>query len=86
MLVQIEPCLTDERFLSEATDKLILSTRFKPYSLYPAIRVWPSHVYVACSIDPAVYTTGRFEKDQVKLLAWGVLFDTLERAQAFVAK
>jgi hypothetical protein len=84
MLIQIEPSFTDERLASEQIDRLIISTRFKPYSLYP-ITQWPCHVYVARVADPSVFQALRFIKEQVHLIAWGALFQKFEQARSFAA-
>ncbi len=84
MLVSIDPAFRDERIGPLAIDRLILSTRFEPYSLYP-ISEWPSHVYVARVVDPSILKTQRFTKEQVELIAWGTLFQTLENARDFAS-
>jgi hypothetical protein len=39
------------------------------------------HVYVTRILDPALIHGGHFQPEQVELLAWGVLFPTIEEAE-----
>jgi hypothetical protein len=84
MLVGIEPSFRDDRNGVIQIDMLILSTRLIPFSLYPIIS-WPVHVYVARVVEPEILQTLKFTKDDVRLIAWGALFQTLEDAQAFAS-
>lgn len=81
MLVRVEPAFRDDRIGPLELDQLILSTRLRPYSLYP-ITEWPVHVYVTRVVDPAILKTLNFTKEQVELIGWGMLFQTLEAARA----
>ena len=80
MLVRIEPPFRDERIGPEDLDTLILSTRLRPHSLYP-ITSWPVHVYVTRVVEPAILKALRFKKEEVQLLAWGAIFETLKDAE-----
>ena len=80
MLVRIEPPFGDERIGPEDVDTLILSTRLMPHSLYP-ITSWPVHVYVTRVVEPAILKALEFKKEEVQLLAWGTIFETLKDAE-----
>lgn len=82
MLVRVEPSFRDEQIGHVEVDRLILSTRLKPHSLYP-IKEWPAHVYVARVIEPTILKRLEFTKTDVELIAWGTLFRTLEDARVF---
>jgi hypothetical protein len=82
MLVRLERPFRDERIGPEEMDRLILSTRLRPYSLYP-ITSWPAHVYVTRVVEPAILKTLTFTKEEVQLIGWGAIFETLKDAKAF---
>ena len=81
MLVEIDPPLIGQSFGLGGTDitNLLLSTRHKGYTLYP-VKEWPTHVYVARITDPKVFESESFTRDQVELIAWGAVFNDLEKA------
>lgn len=83
MLVEIEPTLLGQTFGLGDRDisRLILSTRYQGSTLFP-ITEWPSHVYVTRILDETVLQTLSFTKSQVELIAWAVMFRTLEEAKA----
>ena len=74
MAVEVTPPVEGLRFgLQEDIRHLLLSSRLEGASLYP-IHLWPIPVYVAQILDPALLRGGRFTANQVKLVAWGMLF------------
>jgi len=81
MLIHIEPVLDGQRFGLGSTDvsQLIISARHQGRTLYP-VSEWPSYVYVTRILDEAVVTTRTIRGDQVQLIAWGMLFRTLNEA------
>lgn len=81
MLIDIEPALDGQRFGLGATDitQLIVSARRQGQTLYP-ISEWPFFVYVARIVDEAVLESHVFTREQVELIAWGMLFRTHEEA------
>jgi hypothetical protein len=83
MLIRIDPPLVGQGFGFGDRDifDLIISTRFEGASLFP-ITEWPSHVYVSRILDEEIVTTLVLRKDQVELVAWGMLFKTLDEANA----
>jgi hypothetical protein len=83
MLVEIDPVLIDQsnELEGRGISQLIISTRFKGYTLYP-LTAWPSHVYIARILDETILRTLSFTKKQIELIAWGMLFRTLEEAEA----
>jgi hypothetical protein len=87
MLVEIEPVLLGQPFGLGGKDisRLILSTRHQGYTLYP-VTEWPSHVYVARILDETVLQTLSFTKVQVELIAWALIFRTVEEAEAHAKK
>jgi hypothetical protein len=84
MLVRIKPSFCDERSSPKEIDRLILSTRLKPCSLYP-ITEWPCHVYVMRILDESILQTAQFTRQQVEIIAWGALFQTLKQAQNYAS-
>ncbi len=87
MIVEIDPVLIGQPFGLGDQDisRLILSTRHQGCTLYPATE-WPSHVYVSRILDEAVLQTLSFTKNQVELIAWAMIFPTLEAAASHVRK
>lgn len=83
MLVRIDPSLVGQQFGLGHKDitELILATRHEGYSLFPIGR-WPAHVYVVRVIDDSVLRMRRFSRDQIELIAWGMLFCTFDEALA----
>ena len=81
MLVRIDPPLIGQPFGLGATDitTLVLSTRHLGFSLYP-VNGWPTNVYVARIVDPRVLDAESFTHEQVELIAWGEIFNDLEKA------
>jgi len=65
--------------------QLIISTRFQGQTLYP-ITQWPVSVYVSRILDETILQTLSFKKNQVELIAWGMIFKTLEAAMVDVSK
>ncbi len=87
MLIEIKPPLIGQPFGLGDKDitQLIISTRFQGETLYP-ITQWPVSVYVSRILDETILRTLSFEKNQVELIAWGMIFKTLEAAMADVTK
>ncbi len=83
MLVKIDPPLIGQSFGLGGNDvtELLLSTRHQGFSLFPTYR-GPMEVYVARVVDPAVLSAESFTRDQVQLIAWGTVFNDLEKATA----
>ena len=81
MLVQIDPALDGQRFGLGATDirHLIIGTRAQGQSLFPILQ-WPVSVYVARVLDDDVFEAQEFERDQVELIAWGMLYRSRDEA------
>jgi len=82
-LIQIDPPLIGQSFGlgSSDTDELLISPRFEGSTLCP-ITEWPAHVYVARILDESVRATKTVKSGQVQVIAWGLLFRTLEEAKA----
>jgi hypothetical protein len=83
MLVRVEPPLVGQRFGlgPKNVDQLILASRVAGYTLYP-ISSWPCPVYVwRLRHDDGVSATGSFSSAQVELIAWGLIFDTIDKAR-----
>jgi hypothetical protein len=87
MLIEIRPALDGQRFGlgDKNVSSLIISSRHCGQSLYP-ISEWPLYVYVARILDDRVATSGHFSRDQVELVAWGSLFQTLDAASHHAAQ
>jgi hypothetical protein len=87
MLIEINPPLIGQSLGLADKDiaQLIISTRLEGYTLYP-ITQWPVPVYVSRILDQAILGTLLFEENQVELVAWGMIFRTLEAAIANISK
>jgi len=84
MLIDIEPPIIGQSFGLAGRDitKLILSARGKGCSLFP-VTEWPCHVYVANILDDDITKTLAIERKQTEVIAWGVIFRTLDDANAY---
>ena len=87
MLVEIEPPLVGQSYGLRDKDiaNLILSSRHKGFSLFP-IKEWPCYVYIARILDDAIIETMSFTRGQVEIIAWGVIFHTLDEANVHARK
>ncbi len=87
MLIEIDPALDGQRFGLGGKDvkHLIICSRHDGQTLYP-ITEWPSYVYVARVVDDAVCKTLTFKREQVELIAWGMLFRTLDEASDYAKR
>jgi hypothetical protein len=87
MLIEIKPPLIGQPFGHADKDitQLIISTRFQGDTLYP-ISQWPLSVYVSRILDETILRRLSFKKNQVELIAWGMIFKTLEAAMTNVSK
>jgi hypothetical protein len=87
MLIEIRPPLIGQPFGLADKDitQLVISTRFVGETLYPITR-WPVSVYVSRILDETILRPLSFEKNQVELIAWGMIFKTLEAALVAVSK
>ena len=83
MLIEIEPSLIGQNYGLGGKDitNLILSVRHEGFSLFP-VKEWPCHVYVARILDDAITKTLTFGRDQVEIIAWGMIFRTFDEADA----
>jgi hypothetical protein len=87
MLIEINPALIGQSFglADKNITQLIISTRLEGYTLYPITR-WPVPVYVSRILDEAILATLLLKENQVELIAWGMIFRTLEAAIANISK
>lgn len=87
MLIEIKPPLIGQAFGLAGKDirQLIISTRLQGHTLYP-ITQWPLSVYVTRILDETILRTLSFKNNQVELIAWGMIFRTLEAALANISK
>jgi hypothetical protein len=83
MLIEIEPPILGQPYGlgSESITELIISTRHQGLTLFPATH-WPCDVYVARILDSSIVQARVFGRDQVELIGWAELFQTLEEANA----
>jgi hypothetical protein len=81
MLVRINPPLIGQRFGlgNSDVDRLILSTRHQGYTLFP-VTEWPSHVYVSRIVNQSILECNHFQKQDVELIAWALIFRTAKEA------
>jgi hypothetical protein len=87
MLVEIHPPLIGQGYGLGGADitNLILSSKYEGVSLFP-VTEWPCHVYIARLLDPLVIKTMTFTKEQIEVIAWGMIFRTLGEANANAKK
>src|SRR5438132_10011014 len=81
MLIQINPPLIGQRYGLADKDivNLVLSSRFEGDSLFP-VKQWPCHVYISRILDEKIEKTLEFTRDQVEIIAWGIMFRALDEA------
>ena len=79
MLVEIEPPLIGQTYGlgGREISSLIISSRYEGTTLFP-VKEWPCHVYVARILDEGILKTLTFTRDQVEVIAWGMIFPTIE--------
>jgi hypothetical protein len=73
MEIKIDPPLLGQLFGMDDIDRLLISSKWTETSLYPVSR-WPLPVYVMRIIDESILRAGSFRKDQVELIAWGMIY------------
>jgi len=83
MLIDIEPSLDSQCLSLVPSDitSLVISSRHRGQTLFP-ISEWPSFVYVSRILDSEILASLTFSRAQVELIAWGVLFRTLQEASS----
>jgi len=83
MLIEIEPPIIGQAYGLGGRDitKLVLSARYQGDTLFP-VKQWPCHVYVARILDESIAKTLTFTSQQVEMVAWGMIFQTVEEANA----
>jgi len=82
MLILIDPPL-DGRDLDlgpTVISELVISSKYRGQTLYP-ISEWPSFVYVSRLLDDEPLTSLFIKPEQIELVAWGMIFPSLEQAQ-----
>ncbi len=87
MLVEIKPPIIGQPYGlgdKDITD-LILSAKLQGYSLFP-VSGWPCPVYVSLILDQTITETCVFTGGQVQMIAWAVIFRTLDETNAHVRK
>lgn len=84
MLVEIDPPVIGQKYGLGGRDitAVILSPRFHESPLSPVVE-WPGHVYVSRILDQSVIESLAISKGQVELIAWAMIFPTIEEAQAW---
>jgi hypothetical protein len=81
MLISIEPPYRDPHGIGyRDVYKLIIAPRYEGYSLYP-ISSWPCHVFVFLIADENVNAGSEIRPEQVRNVAWAILFHTLADAE-----
>jgi hypothetical protein len=87
MEVEIDPLLEGQSFGLGVKDlnRLLLASRLEGFTLYP-INQWPVPVYVIRVLDDAILASGYFEKNQVEIVAWGMIFRTAREAQLYAKR
>ena len=81
MLIEINPPLIGQYYGFRDRDltNLILSARYEGSCLFP-VNEWPCPVYIARILDDAVIKRLAFTRNQVEMIAWGMIFRTLHDA------
>ncbi len=83
MWVEVEPPVIGQTYGLGGRDitTLILSARHRGVTLLP-VTEWPCHVYIARILDENITHTLRFTREQVEVIGWGMIFCTIEEANA----
>jgi len=83
MLVEVDPPVIGQRYGPGDRDitNLIISARYQGSTLFP-VSEWPCHVYIARILDQSITKVLAFTKNQVELIGWGMIFPTVEEANA----
>jgi hypothetical protein len=80
-LVEIEPAFAYCDLSGQSTTlNLLIVTPFLDGDVLFPIRTWPCHVYVARILDEAILQTNFIAPEAVEIIAWGLLFPTLNDA------
>ena len=81
MLIEVEPPLIGQNYKLGGRDisSLIISSHYEGTTLFQ-IKEWPCHVYVARILDAGILKTLAFTGEQVEVIAWGMIFPTIEEA------
>ena len=86
MLISIEPPLKRPHGIGyEDIYKVIVATRFKGRTLYP-ITGWPCDVFVMTHADSLGPSETEIRPEKIRIVAWAMLFPTLEEAEAHFNK
>jgi len=83
MLIEIRPPLGGQRYGLGSRDitTLVLSARYQGVSLFP-ITEWPCHVYISRMLDETITRTLVFSRGQTEIVAWAMIFRSLDEANA----
>lgn len=81
MLIEVEPPIIGQVYgLGQHNiTKVILSARYQGDTLFP-VTEWPCHVYVTRIVDENIIKILMFTREQVEMIAWGMIFRTIEEA------
>jgi hypothetical protein len=86
MLISMEPPYREPQGIGyRDVYKLVIASRFKGYSLYP-IMSWSCHVAVFLIPDECIDSGLEIASDQIRTVAWAMLFQTLPEAEAHAKK
>jgi len=83
MLIEIKPPLIGQAYGVGSQDitRLLICSRYQGFTLFP-VTEWPCHVSIARILDASITKTLVFTRDQVEVIAWGMIFPTIEEANA----
>ncbi len=82
MLVEIEPPLAGRECRlpqQEVVSQLLLASKWRGLTLFPVSK-WPMPVYVMVILDETIMEAKSFRPHQVRMIAWGTLYETVEEA------
>jgi hypothetical protein len=84
MEIEIDPPLNGQGFgLGDNNIKcLLISSRLEGLTFFP-ITQWPLPIYVSRTLDYRIKESKSFDKGQVELIAWGMIFRTREEAASW---
>lgn len=60
-------------------DRVILGARHQGFDIWVTPERWPIHVYI-CTVSLEVASQVSFRRDQVQIVRWGRIHETLEKA------
>lgn len=86
LLARVEPPFVGQGYGlgDKDIDEVVLATRLQGDTLFP-MSTWPIEVYVCRILNERIKTTGTATAEDVQVIFWGTLYQTLEDAESSLA-